>query len=331
MDTKRLELLLRNTIFSQALLTEIWDSWTSEERLELLLLFRLRGLPERLAEKALNDPNPVVRMLAVKCSVISEERKPELHARLLNDPSPLVRAAIKSDKFSVDTKYLASLSQVERLGVIALADYFNEEAFAEYISHGLSSGTLSEDEAAVLVLEFVRNPNLTALVENEPLDGLDWYSTCKSFDAIWNLTTCTSAKVHRDIAWYYPLKTGDHTISNEIMERMSGEALKALAFRQHGPLLNMLKDSPEKFDKEIHQSEEFGLQSISSRSKNDYGQSEAALARNELEEFREEVRESLGNLAQRLDSLKWLSAERLFATVLCAFAGYYIARLLGIF
>lgn len=306
MDTKHFELLLRRTPLCQALLSDAWEGLNTGQRIDLLLhlVGPSAAMPADLLAKAITDPNAVVRMLAAKGSYISERDDPDLYARLMNDPSPFVRAAMKGDKLFIDKSDLSSLTDhVERLGVIALADFVSDEAFAAFISEGLAQKTLSEEEAAELVIEFVRNPNNISGIEKEPVDGLDWYSITKGFEAMWSLTTSTPLKVHHIIAWEYPLRTGDgpalsHTIPDEMLDRMSTHALEALAHRQYEPLLKKLKETPDKYDEKVHEAAR--LEAEFGGSKKSHGRSEIASLREELEEFRVEVRERVDELAQQI-------------------------------
>src|SRR6266702_1351842 len=67
MDTQRFELLLRDTPFCSALLAEVWDGLSTMERIDLLLhsVESRLSLSKELKAKALSDPSPVIRMLAV--------------------------------------------------------------------------------------------------------------------------------------------------------------------------------------------------------------------------------------------------------------------------
>jgi hypothetical protein len=304
MDMKYLEFLLRETIFCRTVLSESWDTLSGSERIELLLHLWAHdsSILDDLASKACADRNPVIRMLAAKCSYISKQESPELYAKLMSDDSPLVRAAMKGRRLSVRRRELEPLSHLERLGVIALAEGIDEVSFAEFIEESLRDHTLSEDEAAVLMIEFVRNPNVVRSIEREPLDGMDWYTMGKQFEAIWRLTTCTPATVHRDLAWEYPLRFGadlsGSTIPDKMLNNMSKTALEALAYRQHKPLLEKLKKSPENFDDAIHRSAQHGGERYEAKKTN--APSEVAVLREDLEALRTEMRESMDALAQRI-------------------------------
>ncbi len=307
MDTNHFEILLRETSFGDKMLASLWDALDTGRRIDLLLHVHKRrsGVPREILEKAIIDANALVRMLAVKGSYIRKEDTPELYAQLENDTSPFVRAAMRSRKFVLDISDLEPLSHDERLGLIALADVLSEEAFAKFISEGVKNETLSEHDAAELVLEFVRNPAMSRIITRKPQDGLDWYGLNRDFEAIWNLTTCTPWPVHLVIAREYPLRTGenpdwDHALPDGMIEKMSKEALKALACRQYRPLLKKLKEAPEKFDKEIHDYAGYGAEDNVERK----ADSDLAMLRREFDEFRTEMREALEALTKQITEFR---------------------------
>jgi hypothetical protein len=252
MDQKIFELLLRR----KTLLSQIWECLNTLDRVELLLRFAhdKRIPPVSIQTQAVQDANPVVRMLAAhNKSYFFERGNPEMHAKLLEDKSPLVQAAMNAD---IDFKDLFKLSQLERLGVISLSSSINEEKFAAFIVDSLQKQLMTEEEAASLLVELVRNPNLKPWKLNEGEcfeDGLMWHTNWAQFKAIWNLTVCTPPKVHMVIAWEYPLETGgDDSIPEEMLYQMSEDALEALIWRLHKPLIDLVKKTPERFTEKIH-------------------------------------------------------------------------------
>jgi hypothetical protein len=305
MDTKHFEILLRPTWFCRKLLVEIWNDLNTSERIDLMLHFG--SLPAELKEKALNDSNPVIRMLAAKACDISESSDPELYEKLKADKSPFVRATLYTkglfpDSFEYELDALIKLSHVERLGAIALSDFISGKPFAKFICEGLQNQSFSEKEAAQLVIEFVRNPKLNRGMERESLDGMHWHTRKGNFDAIWNLTTCTTPKVHLIIALEYPLKFGfSNTIPEEMFERMSKESLRQLVWRGHKPLLKLIEENPEQFDEEINNAAQ------------DFAEIEDKLERQEpsevdelsmeLKEFRDEVNNRLDTIANQIAQL----------------------------
>lgn len=133
MDTKHFELLLRETPFCRALLAEVWDGLTTKERIDLLLHFADplgSGVPKEVQAKALDDQSPVVRMLAAKH--IYERVDPELYAKAAADHSAFVKAAVKGIARE-DPEHMLSMSQLERLGAIALSAGVDGESFAKFI------------------------------------------------------------------------------------------------------------------------------------------------------------------------------------------------------
>jgi hypothetical protein len=303
MDKKHFELLLRQTPFGKALLLEIWDDLNTMQRIDLLLhlVEQSKGVPNELLVKALDDPNSVVRMLAVKKSYIDKEEAPELYAKLKNDNSALVKAAMNTDKLLFDENDWTALNHAERLGVIALSNHLGELTFANFITNGLKNSLLSEDEASELVTEFVCNPNLISSTTYEPSDGSDWYYQGKCFEGLWSLTTSTPPRVHSAIAWEYPLKTDGglgHKTPEEMLDRMSTHTIVALANRQHESLLKRLEEEPDKFEQNIHDAARHGSEDEGFVKK--VANSEIEVLRNDLDEFRTEIRESLNILAEHL-------------------------------
>jgi hypothetical protein len=253
MDIKHFELLLRKTSFCNLLLCQTWENLNTIERIELLLHLTKENLviSKDLLVKAIEDKNPVVRMLTVKCSHISEDDDPELYAKIKSDQSS-VKAALHDD-YLPDEEELFQLTHIERLGVIALAKHISGETFTKIIINGIRTQSISEDEARELVVEFVRNPNIIGDLKYEPMDGLDWYTQRKEFESIWRLTTCTSPKVHNVVAWEYPLVLGeDNTFPDDMLDSMSNTALTALVWRRYAPLLKRISEFPERFDSKIH-------------------------------------------------------------------------------
>jgi hypothetical protein len=257
------------------------------------------GLSDELKNKALSDSNPVIRMLAVKNSHISESDEPELHAKLKSDKSPFVRAAMHARNilaFPYDLNDLRNLSHIERLGAIALSDSISETNFAKFIIEGMKNQLFSEKEAAELVLEFVRNPNLHRGLKIKPSDGMDWHSRKENFEAIWNLTTCTSPMVHIPIAAEYPIVWGDNdTFPNDIFGRMNQEALMEIVWRGYKPLIDKINKNPERFNEEIQ------------KAARDYSELETTLETQErseeYEEFFKELKELRSEVNERLDAM----------------------------
>lgn len=304
MDKKHFELLYRATPFCRALLSESWDKLSTTERIGLLLHFDQASLSisDELFKKAINDPILIVRMLAVKNYYVSEQEEPDLYKKIISDESPFVRAAIRGGRFILDFEEIKQLSHIEKLGFLALTDSISEESFGEFIINGLDSKTLSEDEAAELIIEVVRNPRLTQNLDREPMDGIDWYSIKKDFEAIWNLTTCTPSKVHSVIAWEYPLNTTDYdTIPDEMLARMSDYALEALAYRQHKPLLQQIEKNPKQFSEKVVKSAQSGSELGGPTKTKAY--SEVDDLREELTAFQKEVLDRLDNLSQQITDI----------------------------
>ncbi len=302
MNTKQLELLLRPTRFCAALLAQTWDVLNASQRIDLML--QLDELSDELKYKALKDSNSVVRMLAVTKTLIEflEDEEPELYAKLINDKSPLVRAAMNADKLSLlsdsSFKDLIPLSHFQRLGVIALSDTIGETFFAKFIIEGLRNQHISEDEAAQLITEFVRNPNFHGGLDSEPLDDDVLDAIRRDFEAIWNLTTCTPEEVHYIIAQEYPLKFGfGNTIPSEIFKKMSQYALEMIVLRGCEPLLKDIEKNPEQFDEEIRNTVQHSAELRNRSQSRESSEGEKFLE--ELKEFRSEINEKLNTILYR--------------------------------
>jgi hypothetical protein len=306
MDKSKFELLLRQTPFCEALLAEAWDSLSTKDRIELLLQYSEsdKSAPKGVVVKALIDANPLVRMLGARVTSFFFERdNPEMQQKLLADTSPFVKSTLH---VGADPSELNRLSQFERLGAIALSNSINvnEESFANFITSSLQSRSISEEDAAELVIEFVRNPKLKTLELGEGEyfeDGLTWHTNLKQFEAIWNLTTCTPRKVHKVIAWEYPLKTGQlyDTIPEDLLYRMSEEALEALIWREHKPLLDLIEKNPDRFKTKIHDVVRESKESLSSSNHRDKETEPIKL----FEALREELQQRLDEIDSKITQI----------------------------
>lgn len=255
METKHFELLLRPTSFGTFLLTEVWDDLNTLERIDLMT--SLDCIPNELVDKALKDSNPVIRMLALWICGFSEEHDVDWDQVLEADKFPFISAALHARRFFPTPPALddfIKLIHIQRLGAIALSDCISEKHFAKFICEGLQKKLFSEKEAAELVFEFVKNPWLNRELRSGPLNGDDWHTKSKDFEAIWNLTTCTPPEVHYAIAAEYPFEWGlQDTIPRKILDRMSQDALEALAYRGYEPLLKLIKQNPKRYDKKVQE------------------------------------------------------------------------------
>ncbi len=306
MDKKHFELLLRNTPFSRALVVELWDGLSTFEHINILI--QLNSITKELFKKAFNDVNSVVRMLAVKSFYIDQSEEPELYEKIKSDISPFVQAAIKEKSLESDFNRLGfeeeieQLSQLEKLGAVALSDSIIDEEFADFIVKGIENQIISEDEASELVFEFVGNPNCKYGLEIKTRDGLLAYSIQKGFEKMWNLTTCTSHKVHYAIAWRYPLTTGNGgKIPKEILNKMGNQVLETLVYRNYQPLLDLIEKNPKNFDEEIHKAIETNSDySTSTRICDPFRGNDMDLLRVELLRVKEEINDRIDALTQQL-------------------------------
>lgn len=309
MNNKYLELLLRRTSFSEALLSHLWDSLDEIQRIELLLQFTFKqeAVPRDIQVKAVQDKSPIVRMLSARSTSFFFERdNPELHGKLLSDSSSFVKAAMN---LSIDVADLLQLTHLERLGVIALSTSIDEEKLANFILNSLEKQLMTETEAASLVVEFVRNPRLKPIILGDGQyfeDGLLWHTNWSQFKAIWNLTTCTPPKVHHVIAYEYPLTTGqDDPIPEEMIYRMSEDALVAIVWRQHKPLLDLIEKNPEHFNERVHDAVRLASEADSTISSN---VDEKDASSGSIDKLRTEIHSRLDDMENNI--IKVLSKRR---------------------
>ena len=255
MYKKNFEILQRGTKFSKLIFEEIWEFLSSSERIYLMMDFE--DLEEGIIEKALEDPNPYIRMLAVKATLIDENNNPEKYNKIKKDESYIVQIALKRQKgLFIDANKLKSFDHAERLGIIALsADGLSEESFAEFICEGLKGNLFSEREAREMLMEYLRNPNLVNKEIGYIPDDNPGYWICSTenkFNAIWNLTTCTPPNVHYIIANEYPLYLSNgHTIPDKILRNMSDDALERLIWRRYEPLINDINKNFESYSEKV--------------------------------------------------------------------------------
>jgi hypothetical protein len=303
MDEIKFELLLRQTPFCSLILSELWDQLNILEKIELLNYYssKSKAVPEQICIKAVQDPNPIVRMLAAKNTYFFfKPENRELHQKLLEDSSLFVTSAMHVNR---KLKDFDKLSQLEKLGVIALSSSIDHEEFANFISNSLQKEMISENDAADLVIEFVRNLRLRPLrlEEGEYFEeGLDWYSNLKQFEAIWNLTTCTPPKVHYVIASEYPLETGqlDDTFSEEMLFNMSEDAIEILVWRQYKPLLALIVKTPERFNNKIHDAVSQTKDTLTSSNPKNKGGTDFLIKR-----LSTEIQQRLDDLDRKLDQI----------------------------
>ena len=303
MDTKHFELLLRPTTFGTFLPTEVWDDLNTLERIDLITF--LDCIPNELVDKALKDSNPVIRMLALSICGISEEHDVDWDQVLEADKFPFISAALHARRFFPTPPALddfIKLNHIQRLGAIALSDCISENHFAKFICEGLQKKLFSEEEAAELLFEFVKNPWLHRELRSGPLNADDWHTKSKDFEAIWNLTTCTPPEVHYAIAAENPFERGLHdSIPRKILDRMSQDALEALAYRGYEPLLKLIKQNPKRYAEKVQEAAQtyFELQ----RSNEIMEPTDSGGLSAKLNKFRSEVNERFDKIENQLAEL----------------------------
>ena len=259
---EKLDILFRKSSFSFYLLEQVWPDCSTLEKLQIINKISQEGgnFTDELLALALDDNNPVVRILAASCSHISVYDKPVLHAKAGKDPSSLVRVArdYVGSLPSFSIRELPYLNHKERLAFIALNDHIPEVQFASFIEESLNSNSINEKEAAECIWEYLQNPKCIEIIRDENNVYSD-YPFLQGFRAIWNLTTCTPEPVHTNLAWNFPMfRGGIDRIPDEILDKMSQTALSALAFRQYAPLLERIEKYSDKYSDQIKEAAKSG-------------------------------------------------------------------------
>jgi uncharacterized protein YoaH (UPF0181 family) len=307
MDTKLYEPLLRKTVFSQRLLESAWGAFSDTQRLEILLYFNQveRSISTKLLEMALNSDCEAIRILATKLSYVREKDNPELARRISEDESSIVQKIGELSGISLifsGKEKLLALSHEQQLAAIALTESVLDEVFVGFIKQALEARSLTEGQAAACVAEYVRNPLMTRHISRDSLDGLDWHGRLTGFKAIWSLCTCTPEPVHRFVAWEYPMEMGTDLfadgIPRELLEKMSGGALEALAFRQCPELLRWIEEQPESVSKEVKEEAKSGA-----RRKSKPTPSETQALTEAVAEYHKEMSARLDGLRDVTDNL----------------------------
>ena len=296
MDTKRFELFLRGTRFSESILAELWSQMSMIDKLDFMLYCRqtMRYLPNKLNIKALDDESPLVRMLASKSKWRPDEQEIKLITKISSDQYPFVRATTRNCSYDE----MLEIPHEERLAIIALSnDLSDGDRFAKFIVKNLENKSLTEQEAGELVSEYVCNPVSADYVRSNPVDGMDWCGITSVFKAIWELTISTPPRVHDSIIWKYPLVSGDFdTIPDEILKKMDTKVLSKLVWRGYHPLIAAIKKNPEAYGEKLVKAVE-DVKALSSSRKTE--PSEIDTLREEFCEFRNEIRELLNEVLER--------------------------------
>lgn len=297
MDTKRFELFLRETKFSESILAHLWSQIPMIDKIDFMLYCRqtMRDLPKEANTSALDDEYPLIRMLASKSQWQPDEQEQSLIDKLSSDLYPFVRATTRDCSYDE----LLGIPHEERLAIIALRTILTDgKDFADFILKNIENRSLTEQEAGELVSEYVCNPASADYIRANPFDGLDWYDRISVFKAIWELTISTPPRVHDSIIWKYPLVCGHiDTIPDDILNKMDTEVLSKLVYRGYHPLIAAIKKNPDAYGdrlvKDVTEVEALGSCREVVTSDNDS-------LREEFYEFRNEIRKLLHEILAQI-------------------------------
>lgn len=249
--------LSRQTVAGNILAIEYWAILSTKERIEFLE--ETKSASQELLLLAYSDSNPLIRMIAAKkFGVLKVERSIEP----TQFTAPLVKAAIASDLgliFSF-SKVMETLTHSERVVAICLSESVDVPELVAFIRTGVESSKLSENEAREILGEVCNNPLLLRRYSDNrmPEHGLDWYSLRTDFESVWTLTIELPDSVSKPIAWSFPMASTVCEIPKSLLSKMRPATLQVLAYRQYQPLLDLLKEVPDKFPQSIHDDAKLG-------------------------------------------------------------------------
>lgn len=308
MDTKRFELFLRGTRFSESILAQLWSQIPMIDKIDFMLYCHQtrRDLPKEANTKALDDENPLVRMLASKSlwePDEPDEQERKMIDKLRSDQNPFVRATTRTGSCGEILRHdeMLGIPHEERLAIIALSTILTDgEHFAKFIVKNIENRSLTEQEAGELVREYVCNPASADYIRDNPFDGLDWHGMISAFEAIWELTISTPLEVHDSIIWKYPFVcSGLHTIPDDILKKMDTEMLSKLVYRGYHPLIAAIKKNPDAYGKKLVK-DVIGVEALGSGPGRETVTSDNDSLREEFYKFRNEIMDLLHKILARI-------------------------------
>lgn len=247
---------LTDTPLNRVLLLECWDALSPESRGEALGHYaELQNCPSWLVQKALDDPHPYLRYLAVtnwRYNPNDAEDQP-LIARIEADPAPLVRAALlRKDYGSQGMEWMLEASQLERLVYMGRHHTISGDFLYRFITEAV--GKIPEEELADLLTEYCRNPHIRESLTESIGDGeADWIAWTW-FTKVWELVGTVPKAVYMPILWYFPTEVqGRHTVPEEVLVKLAKDddgGLCALLWRHDARLERLrarIAQHPEEF------------------------------------------------------------------------------------
>jgi len=247
---------LTDTPLNRVLLLECWDALSPESKGELLGQYaEIRTCPRWLVEKALGDPLPYLRYMAVAAWRWSPDDADDqaVMARVDADPSPLVRAALLRKEYgSQGLDWMHEVSQLERLVYMGRNYTISGDYLYRFITEAV--GKVPEEELAELMTEYCRNPSVLESMTQSSGDGeIDWIAY-SWFTKVWELVRVVPKAVYMPILWHFPTEVPRWgSVPEEVLAKLAKEddgGLGALLWRHNARLEKLrarVAQHPEEF------------------------------------------------------------------------------------
>lgn len=232
---------------TSGLASAYWAILSPKEKLEFLLNAP-RHHAASVTPLAIDDACDLVRMIACSPEFAHESVQDRLD-EMAKDKSMYVRASAHAH--SPIATALTALSQRERVLMIGLKRRCLTGDFVKALKAGLTSGTLSDKEAAELVRAFSKNPNLVRDYEDPESirDGIDFWSVNSSFKKFWQFGAESPMEVALAVADYFP--TGSSKLCEVPLDLLTPAMLEALVYRKYEPLLRRIRENPSAFSDSV--------------------------------------------------------------------------------
>lgn len=289
---------LTDTPLNRVLLLECWDALSPESKGDLLGHYsETRTCPGWLVQKALDDPLPYIRYLAVsnwRYSPVDAEDQP-LMARIEADPSPLVRAALLRKEYgSQGMGWMLEVSQLERLVYMGRHHTISGDFLYRFLIEAV--GKIPDEELADLMTEYCRNPDIRESLTQSSGDGESDWIAWTWFVKVWELIGVVPKAVYMPILWYFPTEAqGRHSVPEEVLAKLVKDddaGLGALLWR-HDARLPKLRERVAQHPEEFCEQARYGAEMFAKY---------AQMGRPEptpLEEQLTDIQERLGRIEEK--------------------------------
>lgn len=224
-----------------------WSVLSSKEKIDFIL-DAPPWFVAHIAERAAIDPCEFVRMLAFSPEY-GRAVGADIVQKALREDSDMVKAAVYANHNWREG--LEAMNQKGKLLILSLSRRVSGGDFLIYIEDQIKNQKATTDEIAQLVSAFVCNPLLMEYyTDAEKIeDGLDFVVINAAFQKWWLFTKEAPQEVTDVIAWQFPL--GHRNIQGIPEEVIVGLVEEALAWRNYGPLVRKVRESPERFSEAV--------------------------------------------------------------------------------